>query len=409
MGLLGEVISMTEVARGLHYTKLRQTEIELNVSRIMQNEARNAVLTAQSEYSRALKAIPAGLKALLLDLGRAIIGIVASFGKGTAKGQNGGSAASAPSALANSQSLAFARLLSDTLGHLSGAFSSFEAFKITFGAYQNSLAAGGQNDLKTQVSNLIQQSIKVCNGIVDLVKNSFGSGKSIESFVATPITNRISSLINEVKPLVVAEALNGANVPPVDNTATTASSSTDSSGSERFAAHLASERLQAAEKRYDSIFVHLKQQQQEMGKLMAKIAGLDLTRRTVEPNGTLEPFIEKAALAGNAGSSKEDHLFYVDLLKTQAVEIHKQSFAGLGKMLTAENDRERSRLLQELNQQSQGAQEKVIELVNQRKAIYTAAINKRRQELDDFVNQLGGPETNNTKAIDSAKNILDLN
>ncbi|CAF3311292.1 unnamed protein product [Rotaria socialis] len=243
---------------------------------------------------------------------------------------------------------------------------SFEAFKITFGAYQNSLAAGGQNDLKTQVSNLIQQSIKVCNGIVDLVKNSFGSGKSIESFVATPITNRISSLINEVKPLVVAEALNGANVPPVDNTATTASSSTDSSGSERFAAHLASERLQAAEKRYDSIFVHLKQQQQEMGKLMAKIAGLDLTRRTVEPN-------------------------------------------GLGKMLTAENDRERSRLLQELNQQSQGAQEKVIELVNQRKAIYTAAINKRRQELDDFVNQLGGPETNNTKAIDSAKNILDLN
>lgn len=501
MGLLGEVISMTEVARGVQYTRWRQTEIDLNVSRVMQdklnhlgesiktyfNDARDAVRTAQAEYSRALNAIPTGFKALLLDLGRAIVGIISIFGKSTAKGQTGGTGSTVPAALTNGQSLAFARLLSDTLGQLSGAFNKFlssmnnstnssssknpmeefQAFKTTFGAYLNSINAGGQSDLKTNVSNLIQKSIQLCNDILDLVKKSLGSGNSIEPSVSNPIENRLSALINEVKPLMGAEIMNGGNTPPSTNSGTGNSISSDSSSNERFVAQMAKERLQEAEKRYDTAFAELKQHQEEIGKLMAKIARLDLerinyveilellrealrllaqvreqwnqlvlffaeiaVRAEVALSGTLEPFMERATLAGNARLSNDDRLFYVDLLKTQAVEIHKQSYslfimsrtyvdmsnefmmkrlAGLGKMLTANDNAERSRMLQELNDETQVAQEKIAELVNQRKATYTAAINKRRQELDAFVAALGGPQTGDVQAINGAKDILGLN
>ncbi|CAF4990118.1 unnamed protein product, partial [Rotaria sp. Silwood1] len=309
MGLLGEVISVAEVNRGLQETALRRTEIELNVSRVMQgelnklgetiqshyNDAKDAVRTAQAQYTKALKDIPTGFKALLLDFGRAIIGIVSAFGNRIANGQAGGKGGAVTNAVANGQSLAFARLYSDALGKLSEkvndflSFSSgkanfssnpledFDAFRVTFEAFFGSLKAGGSGDLKTKISSLVQEGIDLSKDLVDIAKQTVGNGKSIESDVADSIKARLSSLISNVKPLVAAEAMGDASVPPATNSGAQSSSPTDSSNNEKFIAQMASERLRDAEKRYDAIFAQLKQQQEEMGKLMAKIASLDMT------------------------------------------------------------------------------------------------------------------------------------
>ncbi|CAF3544682.1 unnamed protein product [Rotaria sp. Silwood1] len=499
MGLLGEVISVAEVNRGLQETALRRTEIELNVSRVMQgelnklgetiqshyNDAKDAVRTAQAQYTKALKDIPTGFKALLLDFGRAIIGIVSAFGNRIANGQAGGKGGAVTNAVANGQSLAFARLYSDALGKLSEkvndflSFSSgkanfssnpledFDAFRVTFEAFFGSLKAGGSGDLKTKISSLVQEGIDLSKDLVDIAKQTVGNGKSIESDVADSIKARLSSLISNVKPLVAAEAMGDASVPPATNSGAQSSSPTDSSNNEKFIAQMASERLRDAEKRYDAIFAQLKQQQEEMGKLMAKIASLDMTRinyiqilellrealkllsqvreqwnqlvlffadiaarAEIALSGTLDPFIEQATQAGNAALSREERLFYVDLLKTQAINIHKQSYAlfimsrtyvdmssqymmqrlaGLSKMLTTSNDEERMRLIQELSNETKDAQDKVVALVNERRTTYTQTIQNRRQELEAFVTSLGGSESGDQKAIDGGKDILGLN
>ena len=492
MELLGEVISTTEVARGLQETRLRQVEIDLNVSRVMQgelgqmgetikshyNEARGSVQAAQTQYSKALKSIPTGFKALLIDFGRAVVGIIGTIGNKIASGSGGGGqGGSIPASMANTQSLAYVRLFSDGLGKFasratefldssnsSNPIEEFEAFKVTFEAFRGGITAGVSSDLKSRVLDVIQQGLELVDELSRLAKRTMGSGTPIDPKVSDRLKNQIDSLMKSVKPLVAAGALSESSGVP--SSSSSGSVPSDSSGNERFVAQMASERLRDAEKRYDAIFGQLKQQQEEMSKLMVKIASLDMARinyreilellrealhllsqvreqwsqlvlffseiaarAEIALSGTLGPFIEQATQAGSATLSREERLFYVDLLTTQAVEIHKQSYslfimsrtyvdmsgefimkrlAGLSKMLTARSDSERKQLLMELNNETEGIQSKVVALVQERKATYTASIAKRQKELTTFVAALGGPQADNQKAIDEGKELLGL-
>ena len=186
MELLGEVISVTEVARGLQETALRRTEIELNVSRIMQaelakldktlkahyNDVRESVKRAQNEYSNAVKAIPRGFKSLVMGVGRAIVGMISRFAKKISGGQVAGSSAPQRRIVADAQSLAFGRLLFETVekfsakftefieksskdtnsSSLSNAIEQFEAFNVTFGTYLTSVRTGRQSTLRSKVA-----------------------------------------------------------------------------------------------------------------------------------------------------------------------------------------------------------------------------------------------------------------
>lgn len=499
MNLLGEVISMTETTRGLQETKLKQTEIELNVSRVMQgelnqlqetirshyNEARDAVRKAQDEYTSALRKIPTGFKSLLYDLGRAVISLGKSAGEMFIAGALGGpgamgalaagSLAKSGGSLATSQSLTFGRIFSDSLSKVAPRIKEIlnfvdgnpkeelEAFKVTFEAFLSSLAGGKSNPLKDKASELIQRGINLLQETTEQINEAMGAGQNVSQNVAQGLENRFDQLAEDAKPLAAAEAMNGANVPPAPADGSAAMG--DSSQNEKFAAQLALNRVQAAESRYDKIFDQLKQNQEELAKLMGKIASLDMqrvnykeilellreallllarireqwgqlvlffaeiaTRAEITLSGTLGPFITQADQAGTEGLSLEERLFYVDLLKAQAGDIDSQTqmlylmsrtyvdmstkyimtrLAGLSRMLVAQDDAERNRLLMQLTQESQSTQQAVIDLVAERKRSYQTDIRKRREELDTFINKLGGPDADDQAAIAAGQQLLD--
>ncbi|CAF1687405.1 unnamed protein product, partial [Adineta ricciae] len=237
MNLIGEVIATTETTRGLQETKLRQTEIELNVSRTMQvemtklgetirshyNEAREAVQTAQKEYSRALRKIPTGFQSLLYDLGRAVIGIAKTAGQTLAQGNLGGMGSvvggSTQSALSMGagQALTYGKLFSESLNKalprvndilntgknlLSSAVNpskELEAYKVTFETFLGSIAAGKNNNFKDKASKLMQTGVSLMDETFNQVKQAMNSGKEIDQNVAQNLTNRFNQLAQDTK------------------------------------------------------------------------------------------------------------------------------------------------------------------------------------------------------------------
>ncbi|CAF3137458.1 unnamed protein product [Rotaria socialis] len=520
MNLIGEVISMTETARGLQETKLRQTEIELNVSLVMKeeytklgqtirqhyDEARNSVRKAQDEYSSALRKIPTGFKGLLMDLGRAVIGIVQTAGQSFI---GRGSATQPAVSLSSGQTLTFAKLFSDALNKAvpgikkiavslsSGQTLTFaklfsdalnkavpgikkiidinnetqsesknpikelEAYKITFETFLSSVAAGKAGQLKEQASESIRKGINLVDQTISRMKKVFANGENATVDAVNNLKGQFDELIEEVKPMVAAEKMNGGGVPPSGSAST---STGDSSQNEKFVAQLSLDRLQSAESRYDKIFGDLKQNQEELAKLMGKIASLDMnriqykeilelmrealhllakvreqwgqlvlffaevaTRAEITLSGTLGPFITQASQAGSESLTLDERLFYVDLLKAQAGDIDSQTqmlylmsrtyvdmsthyimgrLAGLSKMLLARDDNERNSFLAQLVADTRTNQQAVMDLVVQRKNNYQTAIQKRRIELERFVAKLGGPDADDQAAIEAGKALL---
>ena len=90
MNLLGEVISVTELSRGLQETRLKDADVALNVSRTMQNElnqfgnlsrthfdqARESVHQAQNQFGTALSKIPSGFKGMIQDWVRVVVNFI---------------------------------------------------------------------------------------------------------------------------------------------------------------------------------------------------------------------------------------------------------------------------------------------------------------------------------------------
>ncbi|CAF1203477.1 unnamed protein product [Rotaria sordida] len=518
MNLIGEVISSTETTRGYAEAGLRQTQIELNASRIMQieltkvgetirshyTEARDAVQKAQSEYSRALSRIPTGFKALLLDLGRAVIGLVkaganaaievgknlakaaipigmgvATGGISTAMGALGGLMSTGDGSVATGQALTFGKLFSNSLNQVAprvkeilrtGAndnsesknpLEELEAYKVTFETFLSSMQSGKESPLKQQAGGLIKRGVDLFEEVSNQVKNAARSGEKIDPQVAKDFENRVNELVQEAKPMAAAESMSGAEVPAAP---ASEHGSGDSSQNEKFAAQLAITRLRDAETRYDKIFEHLKQNQEDLAKLMGKIATLDMTQVNYKQliellrealrllarvreqwgqlvlffaevatkaeiilSGTLNPFITQASEAGSEDFSLDERLFYVDILKAQADDIEAQSgmlytmartyydmstrfimqrLAGLSRMLTAADDDERNQFLAELNTNTRDTQAAVLSLVAERKSSYQQAVRRRRAELANFIAKLGGPDANNQLAIEAGKKLL---
>lgn len=521
MNLIGEVISSTERARGGAEEKWRQTEIELNASRIMQveltkvgetirshyNEARDAVKKAQSEYSRALSRIPTGFKALLLDLGRAVIGLVKTWGNAVAEmgkdivkaavpigmavatggmstaigavGGIGSLMSKGSGSVITGQALTFGKLFSNSFSQVvpkiknilrngddytSGSknpLEELEAYKVTFETFFSSMQSGKENPLKHRASALIKRGANLVDQVSSHVKKSLNNGEKIDPKISKNLENDLDEVAEEAKPMAAAEAMNGAEVPTAP---TSGNGEGDSSQNEKFAAQLAVNRLRDAENRYDKIFEHLKQNQEELAMLMGKIARLDMTKihykeliellrealrflaRVREQWGqlvlffaevatkaelilssTLTPFINQATEAGNERLTSDERLFYVDILKAQADDIEVQSgmlytmartyydmstrfimhrLAGISKMLTAANDNERNQLLAEINSNTQDTQAAVLSLVAERKMNYQQAVRKRRAELANFIATLGGPDSKNQLAIEAGKELL---
>ena len=506
MNLIGEVISMTETTRGIQETRLKQTEIELNVSRVMKNEltkldktirshyddAREAVRKAQSEYSRALRKIPTGFKKLLMDLGRAVIGLVKTAGAGLISRFTGGATSIAGGAtsigggagassmpMASRQTLTFARLFSDALNkavprvkqilnagknislEIKNPVEELNAFKIALNAFLGPLKSVKPSGLKKQAMGIIQRSVDLLSKVSKVTKEAIFTDKEIPPNVTEEFESELDELTKEIKPLVAAETMSGAAVPPPSGGS---AGSGDPDSNEKFAAQLSLNRLQSAESRYDKIFEQLKQNQQEMAKLMGKIASLDMTRihynevlellrealrllsRIREQWGqlvlffaeiaarveitvgdTLGPFIAEVSQASSSSLILDERLFFTSILKWQTGDINLRCrmlyimsrtyvdmsakyimgrLAGLSKMLVARDATERKNLLQQLNAETNITQQAVMELVTRRKKRYNEAVEKRKQVLNDTIFEFGGPDADDKGAMKIGEQLI---
>lgn len=232
---------------------------------------------------------------------------------------------------------------------------------------------------------------------------------------------------------------------------------------ERYKADLALAALRAAEQRQDQIFGETMKYYDQMKELVGKLAKLNLeeinfkdilellkqgiqllakireqwgklvqffslvsVRAEVALNQTLVPFVQYAKQAeqmiGEGDLSMPDRQFFMGLLQEQAVDINKVAYflytlsstyfdvstrflmnklAGLAQMLATDNEAERQRLLIDLRNQANEAQDAIKQMAQQRRLDYTNLVNARKQELQDVVSKLGPSTDADKKAIQS--------
>ncbi|CAF1139671.1 unnamed protein product [Didymodactylos carnosus] len=471
--LLAEVTELTTVTQGVKTQQLKEVERDLTVSLITKeqhektaqilkqhyNEARETVRIAQTEYSKALKAIKTGWSAILQDVGRAFVGLVRS-----AASILGGSQSSDTDGLATSigiaQSLSimkpFAANFEKMIGALGGskiAVDELKTYKSSFETFLKMInGVKSSSTIKDKGKNIVEKAV----GLIEQIIGTVSKGKKVDKTTS----GKLTELANEAKTLAAAETLNGDTLPKLNN-----GGGGDSSKNEKFKAELTQARLREAERRYDEMFNHIRQHQDEMTKLMAKIASLDITKINYQQliellresiallsristhwnslvvffsnladqaetlhQRRLMPFIETTRLAGGT-FDKTDRVILLDELKNAAVIIHKQSYklfilsktyvdisnkyfmsrlAGLSKMITAKDDQERNLFMKQLTDETETVQQELKNLAEQRKKIYHDAVEKKLTELDSFIQNLGGTDADDLKTIGEAQDMLDL-
>lgn len=477
MNLLDEVIEVTKVTQGLHEKELHDKEIELNVTRVLHadmkreeeirrqhyEEIRQAVRKAQEEYSRALKDIPTGFKALALDLGRAAISLLKSFTqvyltKNLGGGRflaNNQQITDGKQSFARDQTLNFASRFSQSLDSLIERLSSNEkdpidndelnGYKVIFGTFANMINNIPNNKAKKKASDLIQRAIQLVN-------------TAINDENAT-ITDELENLSDEIKPYTAAEQISNANDAPIS-----VSSESDSSKNELFKAQLAQVRLGQIEQRLDQQFSSHMAAMEQMRILSGKLANLDLTiihfkeilemlkeafillgrlrqhwHQLVEFftnfsaqivagfDEKLKTFLDTTRFTLDAEISDVDRIIVLELLNGNSINLHHESYtlytmsrtyfdvskkylmprlAGLQLMLAATNNDQRQNLLQQLERDTTEVQTNVTELINRRKQIYQKAINEKRAEFNELIDNqdVVGDEY---EIIKQGKNLLE--
>jgi hypothetical protein len=461
MDLLGEVLETTELTRGLTEKELREKDIELNVTRIVHadmkrdeefrrqryEEIREAVRKAQADYSRALKDIPTGFKALILDLGRAFIGILKSAGQMyiskklggfTSQGQSSIGSTGGAVAFANDQTVNFASHFAQSLNSLIERLPSnnnetindneLKGFKVVFGTYAKLINNIPNNKAKEKASELVQRGVQVVDGAIE------NKGSDIKG--------QLETLANEVKPFMAAEQLSNTNNAPIST-----STEGDSSKNELFKAQLTQVRLSETEKRLDEHYAGHIAALEQMRLITEKLSTLNLKvidlkevvemlRKALRLLGqlrqhwhklvafftglsakveagfgeALKPFLDTTQVNIDLEATEIDRILILELLNDHSMGLYHESYtlyimsrtyfdvsskylmpriAGLSLMLTADNDDERHRLLSQLQRDTQQVQATVSELVNKRKRMYQKVISEKRAQINELIDAQG--------------------
>ncbi|CAF1296029.1 unnamed protein product [Didymodactylos carnosus] len=509
MQLLGEVIEITVVTQGVHMQRVKEVEIELNVSRTAEqyqeqiihtvqkhyDEAQEAVRTAQAAYAQALKDLPTGWDKILQNFVQAVTDVIddvapvivgalvggpvgAGVGAGVAatRGGSGGGgngsigisdiAAGLGDKIILSQSLSVAKMLSDQLNALLNSVTEnvnasaqmltkdFASYRVAFNAMNNLLkTVKGDSELTKTVGNILQSAIDVTN-----LKD------------ADKIISQLTSLIEQLKPLVAAKSIDSTKIDAQDTAQRPQSSSNSNSGNydnEKFKVTITLDRLQKAIQRSDDIFQQWLEQQDKMKELMVKIARLDLTKINYEQiiellrqgilllgnirvqwgrlvrffseisirtrfavNETLVPFVDRMKEVSSLSDiTQSERTFYIGLLKGQTVNIHRQSYilyamsrtyvdisnefmmdklSGLAMMLGMQTDQERNEAVQKLLNDTEKAQTKVQALADKRKKTFEETVLKRQNELETYLDHLGGKTQDDLDAIKEGDELLTL-
>ncbi|CAF1166727.1 unnamed protein product [Didymodactylos carnosus] len=79
--------------------------------------------------------------------------------------------------------------------------------------------------------------------------------------------------------------------------------------------------------------------------------------------------------------------------------------AGLSRMLTATSDHEREQFLEQLNNETQNAQDEIEKLARERKKTYQEAVNATLTQLDRYIGSVDGDDESLIPSIEY-KNII---
>lgn len=475
--LLDEVIEVTKVTQGLHEKELHNKEVELNVTRSFHadmkreeevrrqhyEEIRQAVRKAQAEYSRALKDIPTGFKALALDLGRAAISLLKSYTQVYASkkiggflpmNQQGAVQNDGTQSFATDQTLNFASRFSQSLNSLIERLSSNEnqtlndnelnSYKVVFGTFANMINNIPNNKAKNKAAALIQRAVQ----LVDVAINDQNAD----------IKDQLETLSNEIKPYMAAEQLSTTNNAPIS-----ISGEGDSSKNELFKAQLAQARLAQTEQRLDAHFAGHMAAMEQMRILTAKLAGLDITvihfkeilsmlneafillgrlrinwHKLVEFfanfstqiitgfDEKLKSFLDTTRVNLDSEISEVDRIIILELLNGNSINLHHESYtlytmartyfdvsktylmprlAGLSLMLSSTTNEQRQNLIHQLERDTTEVHTNITELINERKRIYQKTISEKRAKFNEQIDNQDADD-NEYDVIREGKNLL---
>ncbi|CAF4987284.1 unnamed protein product [Rotaria sp. Silwood1] len=506
MQLLGEVIEVTALTQGVHLQRLREVEMELNVSRAAQqyqeqitqtvrkyyDQAGEAVRSAQAAYMQALEDLPTGWDKILQNFVQAVVDViddVVPILVGAAVGGSAGAAGAAVGAgigaiggsvgggsgletalslgdkIVSSQSLSIANMLLDqgntmlnsvtqnANASIQALTKDFDSYRAGFNQMQNLLkTVKDGNEITKTVGDILQSIIDITN-----LKN------------AEEIKGQLTSVIGKLKPIVAAKSMTSTkvNAPDTMQQLQQPSSSSGNYANEKFKVIVTLERLKQAEQRQDAIFQQMLEQQDKMKTLMVKIAQLDMQeisfeqiiellreailllgdirvqwgrlvqffseisiRTQITVNETLVPFVDRVKeLSSLSDTTEAERTFYVDLLKGQAVDIHRQTYilyvmsrtyvdisnefmmdkvSGLAKMLGMRTNPEREQAVKQLLIDTEKAQNKVQALADERKKTFEERVLKRQNELEKYIDYLGGKTQDDLDAVKKGTELLNI-
>ncbi|CAF0861529.1 unnamed protein product [Rotaria sordida] len=313
MNHLGEVIILTEVSKSLRENRLRQTEIELNVSQTWQTQLKelNNILKehyestiedlrfAHVEYSRAVARRPSKFEKGLMRITGAVVKLINNAAKAfkrlTSGSRQSGSISTTLGDLTsgkvtlttqNGKILLMAESFSDSIRNLIKIFNdvfystnnqttgnSLQEMENILHEIETYTKLIGNSDIAT---NIIQPMIKRARNLstiaIQLVKNN-----NIEQPVNRNETDRVLSelntLIRDTKRIDAAAGL-------ISDSSRVTSNSGDSFSSDNaeMAIQITERKLQDTQKRSEASRIELQKSIDEMSELVGKIAALDLTK-----------------------------------------------------------------------------------------------------------------------------------
>ena len=309
MNHLGEIIALTQVSQGLQETRLREMEIELNISRIWQRELTqlNELLKqhyentvedlrlAHIDYSRALARRSSKFERGLMRITNAVIKLSKStiriFKRMLTKNRDGQSTPSSLNSLVNGQinpttdnakALLMAQSLSAALRDFFNIYYEIfypmdnqnstrnpdELENILYEMQTYTQLMGNNSIACNIVQPLVERMKDVCLQAIQLAKDS-AFGKIISRNQTDAILFQLEQLIEGTKEIdAAAELIDDSSI----------DSTSYSSDNAKMLVQITAQKLKDSRNRSEMSLIELRKNMNEMTELVGKIASLDLTR-----------------------------------------------------------------------------------------------------------------------------------
>ncbi|CAF2955522.1 unnamed protein product [Rotaria sp. Silwood2] len=313
MNHLGEVIALTEVSKSQRESRLRETEIELNVSRTWQTQLKqlNDILKehyestvedlrfAHIQYSRALARRPSKFEKGLMRITGAVLKLINNavnkFKSVSSGSRQSNSMSTALNGLIsenvipttdNGKTLLMAQSFSDSIRDL------IQIFNNVFYPTNNQTTDGSPQEMENILyeietyaklignnsiaTNIIQPMIKRARNLstiaIQLVKNN-GIEREVDRNETDRVLSELNRLNRDTKTIDAAAGLIS------DSSRMKVNSVNDfSSDSEKMIVQITERKLQDTQTRSEASRIELQKNINEMSELVGKIAALDLTR-----------------------------------------------------------------------------------------------------------------------------------